>query len=87
MKPTTSFSGNGPSTLKPIVTYSIFPNETSYRRGITALDSFFEKTLTSLTNSDLVERVLIVSHEMARFKMPRCRVLLSGPLPSQEHSA
>ena len=45
---------------------------------------FFEKTLLSLTKSDLVERVVIVSQEPVHFKMDRCRVLVAGPLPSHE---
>jgi 23S rRNA pseudoU1915 N3-methylase RlmH len=45
---------------------------------------FFEKTLLSLTKSALVERVVIVSQEPVHFKMDRCHVLVSGPLPSHE---
>jgi hypothetical protein len=45
---------------------------------------FFEKTLLPLTKSDLVERVVIVSQEPVHLKIPRCRVLVAGPLPSQE---
>jgi glycosyltransferase involved in cell wall biosynthesis len=45
---------------------------------------FFEKTLFSLTESALVERVVIVSQEPVHFKMDRCRVLVTGPLPSHE---
>jgi len=76
---------------------------------------FFEKTLLPLTNSALVERVVIVephgqipreptshpggatsrpnaggpssagvSQEPVHLKMPRCRVLVAGPLPSHE---
>ena len=44
----------------------------------------FEKTLLSLTKSDLVERIVIVSQEPIHFKMDRCHVLASGPLPSQK---
>jgi hypothetical protein len=45
---------------------------------------FFEKTLLPLTKSDLVERVVIVSQEPVHLKIPRCRVLVASPLPSQE---
>jgi hypothetical protein len=45
---------------------------------------FFEKTLLPLTKSDLVERVVIVSQEPVHLKIPGCRVLVAGPLPSQE---
>ena len=45
---------------------------------------FFEKTLLPLTKSDLVERVVIVSQEPVHLKIPRCRVLVTGPLPSHE---
>jgi hypothetical protein len=44
----------------------------------------FEKTLLSLTKSVLVERIVIVSQAPIHFKMDRCHVLASGPLPSQE---
>lgn len=47
-------------------------------------EPFFEKTIASLTKSDLVERVLIVSQEPLHFKMPRCRVLVTGPISSRE---
>ena len=45
---------------------------------------FFEKTLLSLTKSSLVERVVIVSQEPVHLKIPRCRVLVGGPLSSHE---
>ena len=45
---------------------------------------FFEKTLLSLTKSDLVEHLVIVSQEPLHLKIPNCRVLASGPLPSYE---
>jgi hypothetical protein len=45
---------------------------------------FFEKTLLSLTTSSLVERVVMISQEPVHFEMDRCRVLVAGPLPSQE---
>jgi len=45
---------------------------------------FFKKALLPLTKSDLVERVVIVSQEPVHLKIPRCRVLVAGPLPSQE---
>ena len=44
----------------------------------------FEKTLLLLTKSALVERVVIVSQESTPFKMDRCQVLVTGPLPSHE---
>jgi hypothetical protein len=44
----------------------------------------FEKTLLSLTKSDLVERIVIISQEPVHLKIPKCRVLTAGPLPSQE---
>jgi hypothetical protein len=45
---------------------------------------FFEKTLFSLTKSDLVERVMIVSQGPVDLKIPKCRSLVSGPIPSYE---
>ena len=45
---------------------------------------FFEKILFSLTKSALIERVMIVSQEPVPLKIPRCRVLVAGPLPSHE---
>ena len=50
---------------------------TLYSQGL-----FFEKTLLFLTKSDLVERVVILSQEPVHLKIPRCRVLVSGPLSS-----
>lgn len=44
----------------------------------------FERTLLSLTKSDLVERVVIVSQHPVQFRMARCRALVSRPLPSHE---
>jgi len=44
----------------------------------------FQKTLLSFTESDLVERVIIVSQESVDLKIPRCRVLVAGPLSSHE---
>jgi hypothetical protein len=46
--------------------------------------SSFEKTLLSMTKSDLVECILIVSPESVHLKIPRCRVLLAGPFTAQE---
>jgi len=46
--------------------------------------SFFEKTLLSLTESDLVKRVVIVTPEPIHPKIPGCHVLVAGPLPSHE---
>jgi GT2 family glycosyltransferase len=45
---------------------------------------FFEKILSLLTKSELVERVLIISQEPVHFKMDRCRVLASSSLSSHE---
>jgi hypothetical protein len=44
----------------------------------------FEKILIPLTKSALVERVVIVSQESTHLKIPRCQVLVTGPLPSHE---
>jgi hypothetical protein len=44
----------------------------------------FPKTLSSFTESDLVEHVLIVSQEQVPLKIPGCRVLIAGPLLSHE---
>ena len=45
---------------------------------------FFEKTLLSLLKSALVEYIVVVSQEPVHFKIDRCRVLVAGPLSSQE---
>ena len=45
---------------------------------------FFEKTLISLTKSDLVECVVIISQEPVDLKIPGGRVLVAEPLPSHE---
>jgi hypothetical protein len=47
-------------------------------------DLFFEKALFSLTTSDLVERVVIIHQEPVRLNIPKGRVVVAGPLPSQE---
>jgi hypothetical protein len=52
---------------------------TSYSPG-----AFFEKTLLSLTKSDLVEEVAIVGLKPGDFQMDRCRFLTTGSLSSQE---
>ena len=44
----------------------------------------FEKTLTSLTRLGRFDRILIVSQEPVPFVTSGCRVLQTGPLPSQE---
>jgi hypothetical protein len=49
-----------------------------------SLAPFFEKTLLSLTESDIVERVVIVTQVPVHLKIPKCRVLVAGPLSSQE---
>jgi hypothetical protein len=45
-------------------------------------EPFFEKSLFSLTRSDLVERVMVVSQEPVDLKIPRCRILAAGSLLS-----
>jgi GT2 family glycosyltransferase len=45
---------------------------------------FLEKTLFSLTKSELVERVVIVTQESVHLKVPKCRVLVAGPIHSCE---
>jgi hypothetical protein len=52
---------------------------TPYNPGL-----LFEKTLLSLTKSDLVERVEIISQAPVHFKMERCRQLIAKPLTSHE---
>ena len=47
-------------------------------------DPFFQETLLSLVKSPLVEHIVIVTQEPVHLKIPRCRVLTSGPLLSQE---
>jgi hypothetical protein len=47
-------------------------------------EPFFEKILLSLTKSDLVEQVAIITQEPFRFKIRKCRVLIGGSLSSQE---
>ena len=44
--------------------------------------SLFEKTLLSLTESDIVERVLIVTQEPVHLRIPKCRILVGGSLHS-----
>jgi hypothetical protein len=44
----------------------------------------FGKTLLSLTKSDLVERIVIISQEPVHLKIPKCRVLAAGPVQSRE---
>jgi hypothetical protein len=46
--------------------------------------SFFQKTLSCLAESALVEGIVIVSQEPVSLKMPKCRVLLAGPITSQQ---
>jgi hypothetical protein len=45
---------------------------------------FLEKTLLSLIKSSLVERVVIVTQEPVHLKIPKCRVLVAGPIHSYE---
>jgi len=45
---------------------------------------FFEKTLFSITKSDLVEHVIIVCREPVHFKMERCSVIVAASFASQE---
>ena len=47
------------------------------------LEPFLEKTLLSLVSSDLIERIVVVSHEPVHLKMENCDVLL-GSLPSRK---
>jgi len=47
-------------------------------------DPSFEKTLLSLTKSDLVERVVILREEPVHLNIPKGRVVVAGPLSSQE---
>jgi hypothetical protein len=44
----------------------------------------FEKRLLPLIKSAPVESIVIISPEPVRFKMDKCRVLVTGPLPSHE---
>ncbi len=44
----------------------------------------FDKTLLSLTKSDLVEHVVIVSQEPVPLEQGKCQVLISGPVTSHE---
>ena len=45
---------------------------------------FFEKTLFSFTKSNLVEDIVIVTQEPEHLKIPKCRVLVAGPMASHE---
>ncbi len=45
---------------------------------------YFHKTLLSFIESDLVERVVIISQEQVPLKIPVCHVLIAGPLLSHE---
>jgi hypothetical protein len=47
-------------------------------------DPSFGKTLLSLTKSDFVEHIVIISQEPVYLKIPKCRVLTAGPVQSQE---
>jgi len=47
-------------------------------------DPFFEKTMISLAKSDLVERIVALTQEPVPLKIPKCRSLAAGPLPSHE---
>ncbi len=47
-------------------------------------EPFFEKTLLSLRESDMVEEIMILSQESVHLNIPRCCVLVAGPLPSHE---
>ncbi len=44
----------------------------------------FEKSLVCLTKSDLIDRIFIISQERVHFKIPKCDVLVAGPLHSSE---
>ena len=45
---------------------------------------FLEKTLLSLTKLSLIEGVVIVTQEPVHPKIPKCRVLVAGPIHSYE---
>jgi hypothetical protein len=45
---------------------------------------FFQKTLTSLTKSPLVESIMIVTREPVQFLPEQCHLLVAPPLSSQE---
>ena len=45
---------------------------------------FFEKSLLSLAESALVERVVIVSRKPVHFKMKKSSLLVAGPIASHE---
>ena len=62
---------DGKTRMKPLT--AVFP----YSPG-----PFFEKTLTWLGQSALVERVVVVSEEPVQVEADNCRVLLAGPLSS-----
>jgi putative transposon-encoded protein len=47
-------------------------------------ESIFEKTLLPFMKSALVDCVVIVTQEPVHSEIPRCRVLVAGPLLSQE---
>jgi len=44
----------------------------------------FEKALLCFAKSELVESVVIISQGQVHLNIPRCRILIAGPLPSQE---
>ena len=47
-------------------------------------DPFFEKTLILLAESDPVEQVVVISQNSVQLKTEKCRVLVTGPLPTRE---
>ena len=44
----------------------------------------FEKPLSSLTRSALVESIVVISQKPVSLKMPKCQILLADPITSQE---
>ena len=63
----------GKSCMKPLTVVA------TYNPG-----PFFEKSLTALTESALVEEILVVSEKPIDFKMAACRLLVTAPLASHE---
>jgi hypothetical protein len=47
-------------------------------------ESFFEKTLLLLVKSSLVQRIIIVAQEPVHFRMDKCHLLVTEPLPSHK---
>ena len=47
-------------------------------------EPYFEKVLLSLTQSDLVERILIIRQEPLRLEISKCRIFVGRPLHAHE---